>query len=59
MNLDFAYTLTDIEVIEEEEEPADHPPEVPFEVNNHRPIDGDRCMQEMRVLCGGQRKEAR
>jgi hypothetical protein len=53
MNLDFAYTLTDIEVIEEEEEPADPPPEVPPPVWDARPISGERCMAATKAMCGG------
>jgi hypothetical protein len=52
MDLSFAYTLTDIEVIEEEEDPADPPPEVPPEVWQTKPADGDRCMRAVRALFG-------
>jgi len=30
-------------------------PEVPPEIHNKRPIDPEKCMQEMRVLCGDRR----
>ena len=36
----------------EDEKPG---PEIPPEIHNKRPIDAERCMQEMRVLCGDRR----